>query len=74
MSTRTRADEVFDFIVDYRECRGYPPSIREIGGALGMTSPSTVHAHLKTLLKQGRIKWEPSQRRTITLVDSGGER
>lgn len=49
--------------------RGYPPSVREIGEELGLDSPSSVHAHLNTLVAEGRIRREPGKPRAITIVE-----
>ena len=47
-----RQREILDFIVAQQRLRGYPPSVREIGEAVGLTSPSTVHTHLATLQRR----------------------
>jgi repressor LexA len=57
--------EILDFIADQLRERGYPPSVREIGEAVGLTSSSTVHAHLSTLQKQGFLRRDPSKPRAI---------
>ena len=44
-----RQQEIWDFLVDYVDQHGYPPTVREIGEAVGLASPSTVHAHLANL-------------------------
>ena len=44
-----RQAEIFDFVVKYADKHGYPPTVREIGEAVGLASPSTVHAHLANL-------------------------
>lgn len=49
--------------------RGYPPSVREIGEALGLSSPSTVHSHLSALVEAGLIKRDPAKPRAIMVVD-----
>ena len=60
-----RQQQILDFIeVQMRE-RGYPPSVREIGEAVGLTSPSTVHSHLATLQKLGFLRRDPSKPRAI---------
>ena len=57
--------EILDFIaLELRE-RGYPPSVREIGEAVGLTSSSTVHAHLATLQRQGYLLRDPTKPRAI---------
>ncbi len=60
-----RQRQVLDFIeVQMRE-RGYPPSVREIGEAIGLTSPSTVHSHLNTLQRLGYLRRDPTKPRAI---------
>ncbi|MGH2733863.1 MAG: transcriptional repressor LexA [Actinomycetota bacterium] len=60
-----RQQGILDFIVQTVEKRGYPPSVREIGEAVGLTSPSTVHAHLQTLEERGYLRRDPSKPRAI---------
>jgi repressor LexA len=57
--------EILDFIADCLRQRGYPPSVREIGEAVGLLSSSTVHAHLQTLQKQGFLVRDPTKPRAI---------
>jgi repressor LexA len=57
--------EILDFIAQHLRDRGYPPSVREIGEAVGLTSSSTVHAHLSTLQKQGFLRRDPTKPRAI---------
>jgi len=57
--------EVLDFIDRTQRERGYPPSVREICEAVGLTSTSTVHAHLATLQKQGFLRRDPTKPRAI---------
>jgi repressor LexA len=57
--------EILDFIAAQIRERGYPPSVREIGEAVGLTSSSTVHAHLTTLQKQGYLRRDPTKPRAI---------
>lgn len=66
-----RQQQVLDFIRRHTRERGYPPSVREIGGALGLTSSSTVHGHLARLEGKGYIRRDPTKPRAIELV---GER
>ena len=69
----TRQREVLEFIgIKVRE-RGYPPSVREIGEALGLSSPSTVHSHLSTLVRLGYLRRDPSKPRAIEIVDQQQE-
>lgn len=60
-----RQREVLDFIVETVRTRGFPPAVREIGDAVGLTSPSTVHAHLKTLEERGYLRRDPTKPRAI---------
>jgi repressor LexA len=57
--------EILDFIAAQIRERGYPPSVREIGEAVGLTSSSTVHAHLTTLQRQGYLRRDPTKPRAI---------
>lgn len=57
--------EILDFIAEHQRERGYPPSVREIGEAVGLTSSSTVHTHLTTLQKQGFLRRDPTKPRAI---------
>lgn len=50
------------------EARGYPPTVREIGEAVGLASTSSVKAHLDTLYREGYITWEPKSPRTIRIT------
>ncbi len=56
---------ILDFIESEMRDRGYPPSVREIGEAVGLTSPSTVHSHLNTLTRLGYLRRDPSKPRAI---------
>jgi repressor LexA len=59
--------EILDFIAEQLRERGYPPSVREIGEAVGLTSSSTVHTHLTTLQRQGYLKRDPTKPRAIVV-------
>ena len=63
-----RQKEIFDFIRRYAEKTGYPPTVREIGKAVGLHSSSTVHAHLANLEKIGLLRRDPSKPRAIELL------
>jgi repressor LexA len=63
-----RQQEIFDFIKRYSAKHGYPPTVRDIGKAIGLTSSSTVHAHLANLEKVGLLKRDPSKPRAIELL------
>jgi repressor LexA len=60
-----RQQDIIDFIARTVNDRGYPPSVREIGDAVGLTSPSTVHSHLATLQRLGFLKRDPTKPRAI---------
>jgi repressor LexA len=64
-----RQQQVLDYIRETVAGRGYPPSVREIGEAVGLSSPSTVHSHLNTLVEAGLVKRDPSKPRAIMVVD-----
>jgi repressor LexA len=65
-----RQREIFDFVKRYGEEHGYPPTVRDIGKAIGLTSSSTVHAHLANLEKLGVLRRDPTKPRAIeVLVD-----
>jgi repressor LexA len=64
-----RQRQILDFLTSYVERHGYPPTVREIGEAVGLASPSTVHAHLANLERAGLIKRDPTKPRALELVD-----
>ena len=64
-----RQQQVLDYIRKTVAERGYPPSVREIGEAVGLSSPSTVHSHLSALVKAGAIKRDPTKPRAIMIVE-----
>lgn len=63
-----RQDAILHFVTQELEQKGYPPSVREIGIAVGLSSSSTVHSHLKNLEKRGLIRRHPSKPRTIEVL------
>lgn len=63
-----RQQSIYDFICSYTKDHGYPPSVREIGTAVGLASPSTVHMHLKSLEERGYIHRDSKKPRTIEVV------
>jgi repressor LexA len=63
-----RQSEIYEFIKGYLDKTGYPPTVREIGKAMGLHSPSTVHAHLAKLEKSGVLRRDPSKPRAIELL------
>jgi repressor LexA len=64
-----RQQEIFDFIKKYSARYGYPPTVRDIGKAVGLASSSTVHAHLANLEKVGLLRRDPSKPRAIEMLD-----
>jgi repressor LexA len=69
MDLTKRQQEIFDFIKRYSAKYGYPPTVRDIGKAVGLASSSTVHAHLSNLEKIGLLRRDPSKPRAIELFD-----
>ena len=69
MDLTKRQQEIFDFIKKYSAKYGYPPTVRDIGKAVGLASSSTVHAHLANLEKLGLLRRDPSKPRAIELLD-----
>ena len=63
-----RQQEIWQFLVDYVDRHGYPPTVREIGEAVGLASPSTVHAHLANLERAGLLRRDPTKPRALELV------
>jgi len=63
-----RQQEIWQFLVEYVERHGYPPTVREIGEAVGLASPSTVHAHLANLERAGMLRRDPTKPRALELV------
>jgi len=62
-----RQRQILDFLTKYVDAHGYPPTVREIGEAVGLASPSTVHAHLANLERAGLIRRDPTKPRAIEL-------
>src|ERR1700736_3831139 len=62
-----RQQEIWDFLVDYVDRHGSPPTVREIGDAVGLASPSTVHAHLANLERAGLLRRDPTKPRALEL-------
>jgi repressor LexA len=73
LSLTKRQQEIFDFIKRYSSRHGYPPTVRDIGKAVGLASSSTVHAHLANLEKVGLLRRDPSKPRAIELLDKAVE-
>jgi repressor LexA len=69
MDLTKRQQEIFDFIKRYSAKYGYPPTVRDIGKAVGLASSSTVHAHLSNLERIGLLRRDPSKPRAIVMLD-----
>ncbi len=68
-----RQSEIYQFIKHIVQTKGYPPSVREIGLAVGLASSSTVHGHLSRLEEKGYIKRDPTKPRAIEITETVGE-
>ena len=68
MELTGRQQQIWDFVVAYSEQHGYPPTVREIGEAVGLASPSTVHAHLANLERAGLLRRDPTKPRALELT------
>lgn len=67
-----RQQQIYDYIRSYQEEKGYPPSVREMAAAVGLSSPSTVHAHLNALEERGLIKRDRTKPRAIEVFNEDG--
>ena len=65
----TRQQQIFEFIKRYTNEKGYPPTVRDIGRAIGLTSSSTVHAHLANLERLGLLRRDPTKPRAMEVLD-----
>ncbi len=63
-----RQQEIWNYLVEYVDRHGYPPTVREIGEQVGLASPSTVHAHLANLERAGLLKRDPTKPRALELL------
>src|SRR5258708_9688859 len=63
-----RQQEIWNFLVQYVDAHGYPPTVGEIGEEVGLASPSTVHAHLANLERAGLLKRDPTKPRALELT------
>ncbi len=63
-----RQQEIWNYLVEYVDAHGYPPTVREIGERVGLASPSTVHAHLANLERAGLLRRDPSKPRALELI------
>lgn len=64
-----RQQEIFQYIKDFLLKKGYPPSVREIGKAVGLRSSATVHGYLEKLEAKGMIRRDPSMPRAIDILE-----
>jgi repressor LexA len=62
-----RQQQIWNYLVEYVDQHGYPPTVREIGEEVGLASPSTVHAHLANLERAGLLKRDPTKPRALEL-------
>jgi repressor LexA len=69
-----RQQEIFEFIKRYSSEHGYPPTVRDIGKAIGLTSSSTVHAHLSNLEKLGLVRRDPTKPRALELLGQAAKK
>jgi repressor LexA len=74
-----RQQEIWNYLVEYVDLHGYPPTVREIGEQVGLASPSTVHAHLANLERAGLLRRDPTKPRALELIgrdrrETGGGR
>ena len=74
MDLTKRQQEIFEFIRRYADRHGYPPTVREIGKAVGLQSSSTVHAHLANLERAGALRRDPTKPRALELLREGARR
>ena len=69
-----KQQKIYDFILQFTSDHGYPPSVREIGAAVGLKSPSTVHFHMKGLEEAGVIVKAEGKTRRVYRAGGGGDR
>src|SRR5919109_510424 len=69
-----RQREILEFVNSHVDAHGYPPTVREIGQAVGLTSPSTVHAHLAKLESAGLIRRDATKPRALEVIEGGRAR
>ena len=74
MELSPRQREILEFVNMHVDEQGYPPTVREIGQAVGLTSPSTVHAHLARLESSGLIRRDPTKPRALEVIEGGRSR
>ena len=71
MDLTDRQREILEFVNTHVDAQGYPPTVREIGQAVGLTSPSTVHAHLAKLEAAGLIRRDATKPRALEVIEGG---
>jgi repressor LexA len=74
MDLSERQKEILEFVNTHVDANGYPPTVREIGQAVGLTSPSTVHAHLAKLESLGLIRRDATKPRALEVIEGGRSR
>ena len=74
MDLTSRQQEILAYVNTHVDEHGYPPTVREIGQAVGLTSPSTVHAHLEKLEKAGLIRRDATKPRALEVIEGGRSR
>ena len=74
MDLSSRQQEILAYVNTHVDQHGYPPTVREIGQAVGLTSPSTVHAHLEKLAKAGLIRRDATKPRALEVIEGGRSR
>jgi repressor LexA len=72
MRLHRKQEEIYNFLIGFTEQNGYPPSVREIGAAVGLKSPSTVHSHLRKLETAGLITIDNNKTRAIKIAGARG--
>jgi repressor LexA len=71
-SLNTRQRQILEYLRDHARQHAYPPTVREIGQAVGLSSSSTVQNHLNSLETRGYIRRDPSKSRTVEIIEQGG--
>ena len=74
MDLSSRQQEILAYVNTHVDEHGYPPTVREIGQAVGLTSTSTVHAHLEKLAKAGLIRRDATKPRALEVIEGGRSR
>ena len=74
MTLTARQREILGYMERFADDHGYPPTVREIGRAIGLTSTSTVHAHLRNLERSGHLRRDPTKPRAVEMLDGRARR